>query len=144
MNEAVRQLAEGPLPFHCYGIGPLGPRRIHVEVPHDDVAAVVTHFETHPVTLSGTTLIQVDVVGRAANSWLSQPTRAGDASDALDPLPLTDLIGLGVREAARRANEAGWLVRAFEPEAALTADSRQNRMNLCYSADQLVTRAFTG
>ena len=49
-----------------------------------------------------------------------------------------------MHEAARIANSRGWLVRAYEPQAWLTADMRENRMNLCYSTERVVTFASLG
>jgi hypothetical protein len=39
------------------------------------------------------------------------------------------LVGLDVTEAARLANAAGWLVRAYETEAVLAAGFRLDRLN---------------
>ena len=57
---------------------------------------------------------------------------------------LEGLIGLDVNEAALRANGGGWLVRAFEPQAALTMDMRRNRANLEFSESGEVISVHVG
>lgn len=54
------------------------------------------------------------------------------------------LVGLQVDEAATRANEAGWTVRAHEREAVVTADLNPGRLNLCYGDDRVVESVHPG
>ena len=133
-------LISGDLPFEVYQLGE-DEGRIELMVPHADVAAVVTHFDEHPVTLTDGTVVPVDVSGLAGGGFVTEPA---DPTHTPKPLEPSKFLGLEVHEAARRATDAGWLVRAYEPEAALTADYRTNRMNLCYSTAGIVIRADIG
>jgi hypothetical protein len=128
-------------PFRFYELRS-DDERIVLSVSPTEVESVRAHFEEHPITLDDGAVVPVDVLGRAGDSWIAEPT-AGPSS-APQPLTLDDLVGLDVREAAQHATEAGWLVRAHEPEAVLTADYRTNRVNLCYAPDGRVSRADIG
>ena len=139
--DAAEALAARSLPFRVYALGAEGDR-IELHVAPSEVASVVAHFRAHPILLADGTAVPVDVLGRAGDSWISEP--CGGPAYAPERLLLEEFVGLDVREAAHRANQAGWLVRAYGPEAALTADYRENRLNLCYSSAGLVTHADTG
>jgi hypothetical protein len=49
-----------------------------------------------------------------------------------------------VNEAALRANAGGWVVRAHEPEAILTAEMRTDRVNLRFSDGGTVVSVRVG
>lgn len=138
VEEALDELASRPLPFDCYEMG-LDEGRIVLHVAIAAVEWAVDHLDHHPVILSDGTTVAVEVVGQAGGGWISEPTRSPAGQP--DAMQLEELIGLDVRETGRRANEAGWHVRAYEPEAWLTADHRTDRLNLCYSATGIVTHA---
>jgi len=61
-----------------------------------------------------------------------------------EPIDPADLLGLDVHEAAARANGLGWLVRALEPDAAMTLDYRPGRINLVYDTDDKVIHVSVG
>ena len=86
VTEAVAQLASSDLPFRCFQMGPQPTGHLLLHVPHDDITAVVTHFHSHPVKLADGSVVPVDVIGRAGDSWLSEPTRTGSGR-LPDPLP---------------------------------------------------------
>jgi hypothetical protein len=133
-NAAVEHLVElerrGRLPFTCYQIGPRDGR-VDVAVPRSDRQTALEYFAAHPLPRTGAEPIRVDVRVLAGAAWGSEPVRG--AAQRPDPAALDDLVGLDVNEAALRANAGGWVVRAYEPEAVLTADMRMNRVNLQFS-----------
>jgi hypothetical protein len=115
----------------------------HVElhVASNEIEEAIAYFDEHPFTLANGTSMAVKVLG-LAGGWISDPP--AQWGGAPGPLSLDELVGLDVREAARRANECGWRVRTYEPEAPLTADNQPDRVNLCYSTDDVVTHADFG
>jgi hypothetical protein len=133
-DEAVDHLVEldgrGLLPFTWYQIGPRGGR-VDVAVPGSEERAALDYFAQHPLSLPDAARIEVDVRVLAGASWGSEPVRG--PAQGPDPAALAGLVGLDVNEAALRANAAGWVVRAHEPEAALTAEMRADRVNLSFS-----------
>ena len=133
-DAAVEHLAEleegGRLPFTCYRIGHR-EGRLDVAVPDHDRRVALDYFAANTLTRSGGGLIPVDVRVSAGASWSSEPVRG--ASPRPDPAALDGLVGLDVTEAALRANAGGWVVRACEPEASLTAEMRMDRVNLRFS-----------
>ena len=140
-QQALELLLAGDLPFRWYAAGST-PDALRLDVDPAQVRAAEAHFADHPVVLRDGTVVDVQVAGVAADSWLSEPDDGPrDQPDDLDP---ESLVGLDVQDAARRATDAGWLVRAHEPDAALTMDYRLNRLNLRYSPDGTVTRATVG
>jgi len=144
-DAAVAHLVEldeqGLLPFAWFQIGPRDGR-VEVVVPGSDRQAAVDFFAGHPLLTPGAAPIPVDVRVRAGASWGSEPE--GGAPEPPDPDALAGLVGLDVDEAALRANAGGWVVRAHEPEALLTADLRTNRVNLLYAADRTVASVRVG
>jgi hypothetical protein len=54
------------------------------------------------------------------------------------------LLGADVNTATARANAGGWIVRAYQEAAILTADYRPNRVNLLVDDHGRVTRAGVG
>ncbi len=135
--EVVPRWLDETLEHDFYEAGPEDGRLV-LHVAHDDVAAVQALADAHPPVLPDGTRVPVTVFGRAGDSWLSAP----EGGPAHEPVwvPHEDLLGLDVHEAARLATAAGWLVRAYEPEAILTADMRWNRLDLGYDADGKVVR----
>ena len=117
----------GRLPFAIYELGP-SEGRVELAVSRLDRGAALDFFVEHPLTLPDGTPIPVDVRVLAGSSWISEPVRR--AAERPDASALDGLVGLDVNEAALRANAGGWLVRAYEPQAVLTADRRWNRANL--------------
>src|SRR3954451_21660953 len=115
--EVVRGLDSPPLPFDPALIEPEDDR-IVLHVGSSEVTAVVAYFDEHPIVLADGTREPVEVHG-GAGGGVSEPR--GGGTDAPAPMPLEDLIGLHARDAARRANKGGWLVRAYEPGAPITA-----------------------
>lgn len=114
---------------------------VAVRVASNEVEQVVAYFEEHPFTLANGTTMPVKVTG-LAGGWISEPAESWAGEP--DPVAMDQLLGSDVREGARRANENGWIVRAYEPGAPLTADNRANRLNLCYSNEDIVTDAYVG
>lgn len=94
------------------------------------------------MALADGTPVPVIVTPRRGNSWTSPPAK--DASGRDEEFDDASLVGLDVDEAATRANAAGWLVRAHEPEAMVTADLSFNRLNLCYGDDRVVGSVSRG
>jgi hypothetical protein len=131
INEAVEHLARRErLPFTCYSIGPTDG---HISIAVSEVyePTATAFFADHPLRFLDGTTISVDIVIKAAWSWTTEPL-GGPARDP-DASVLDGLLGVDVQTATRRANAAGWIVRAIEPEAAITLDLRHNRVNLTYS-----------
>lgn len=120
----------GRLPFAFYE---LGSRKGRVEIAVDRLEgrAARDFFAEHPLSQADGTPITVDIRVVAGCSWISEPLRG--SREQPDVAALEGLVGLDVNEAALRANGGGWLVRAFEPQAALTMDMRRNRANLEFS-----------
>ena len=131
----------GRLPFEWYQIGPYGGR-VEVAVPSRDHAAALAFFADQPFLRPDGTPLPVEVSVRAGDSWGVEPE--GGALDHPDPDALVGLVGMDVHEAASRASAGGWLVRAHEPDAVLTADLRMNRVNLVYSAVDRVVSVTVG
>ena len=131
----------GRLPFDAYQIGP-GEGRVEVAVSKLDRRAALDYFSEHPPTQPDGTSIPVDLRVRAGSSWTSEPVRG--ASQQPDASALEGLVGLDVNEAALRANAGGWVVRAYEPEAPLTADMRRNRANLEFGESGVVVSVHVG
>jgi hypothetical protein len=139
--DAVAGLASKNLPFRVYRLGSQ-EGRVAIRVSAADVDRVIAHFDRHPVELRDGTVVPVDVGALAGDCWAVSPETG--SVWAPDHPPPHALVGVEVREAAHRAAQMGWFVRAYEPEAVLTASYRRNRMNLCYSSTGRVTRADIG
>ena len=116
-------------------MGP-GDHAIEFEVAPQDCVTATAYFAQHPLALEDGTHVPVIVKPRRGSSWTSRP--AEDASGLDETLDDESLVGLDVDEAAARANGAGWLVRAHELEAMVTADLNFNRLNLCCDGDDRV------
>lgn len=128
-------------PFEVYE-AQVKAERMTIWVAHPKVPVAEAYFAQHPLVLADGTLVSVEVHGRYGDNWFVEPE--GGPAFHPTPVPEADLLGVQVREAARRANAAGWLVRAYEPEAILTLDHVFCRINLCYSADRRVTQVHVG
>jgi hypothetical protein len=90
--------------------------------PHDevaDLAAAVRH------------IVGISASGGLPFDWLT----LGEVDGRL---------GADVNTAAARANAGGWIVRAYQEAAILTADYRPNRVNLLVDDRGRVTRAGVG
>lgn len=141
LSAVAAHLSTRDLPFTWYIMGPAGDA-IELEVEPSDCDVAVRYFAQHPLRLEEDTLVPVHVKPRRGASWVSRASRGvGAPSPAFDD---ESLIGLDVEEAVRRANTAGWLVRAHEREAVLTADHNPGRLNLCYDDDRLVESVYRG
>lgn len=131
----------GELPFDMYRISSSGTR-VEISVGRLDYAAAMDYFDKHPVIAPDGIPISIDIRVLAASSWSSQPV--GGVRDEPDASVLEGLVGVDVNEAALRANAGGWLVRAHEPDAVLTADFRPNRANLEFAESGEVTSVRVG
>lgn len=141
LNEVGPVLSRQDLPFVWYGIGSLGDS-LGVEVAPPDVAAAEEYFAEHPVRLADGTEVAVRVTPRRGASWGSLPsTQAARPSETFEG---ESLLGIEVHEAARQANAAGWIVRAYEREALVTADYNPRRLNLRYGDDLRVDSVHRG
>ena len=133
-DAAVEHLVEldrrGLLPFEWYQIGPRR-ERVEIVVPASHQQATRDFFAEHVLRRPDGTPVPIEVSVRAGESWVVEPESG--AADHPDRDVLTGLLGLGVHEAASRASARGWVVRAHESEALLTAELRPNRVNLQYS-----------
>lgn len=141
LSEVAAHLTHLDLPFAWYVMGP-GDHAIEFEVAPRDCVTATDYFVEHPLALADGTPVPVNVKPRRGDSWTSPPTR--DASGRDEDFDEESLLGLDVNEAAARANAAGWLVRAHEPEAMVTADLNFNRLNLCYGYDRVVESVSRG
>lgn len=79
---------------------------------------------------------------RRGRSWVSPPDQ--DVDSPTDAFDAGALVGLDVTEATQLANAAGWLVRAHEAEAIITADYTPSRLNLRYGDDEEVLSVGRG
>lgn len=143
VQEALEHLVrQEQLPFTWYTLDPRDDHLV-LSVSTLDEPAAVEFFIGHPVWLVDGTQVEVHIITSAAWSWQTEPL-GRPASDP-DPAALEGLVGTDVQTAALTANASGWIVRAMEPEAMVTADLRTNRVNLSYSpADGTVTRVDRG
>jgi len=129
-------------PFPLYSVGPAGGA-LRVTVPVDEVAEARRFFDLEALRLANGTLVSVEVEGRYGDGWSTFPiTGPAERPGSLDAAGVQ--VGLPVQEASLRANAAGWIVRAHEPEAFITADLRMNRVNLVYDAQGTVTALRVG
>lgn len=140
LDEVAAHLSDLELPFTWYVMGPAG-RVITFEVALRDVTTATEYFARHPLALADGTPVTVLVESRRGESWTVEPPAGGGRDDQLDR---EQLVGLDVDEAAARASSAGWLVRAHEPEAIVTADYRANRLNLVYDDERVVVSVDVG
>jgi hypothetical protein len=131
----------GRLSFAFYELASRGGR-VEIAVSRLERRAAVDFFAEHPLSQPGGTPIPVDIRVVAGCSWVSEPLRG--PRERPDGSALEGLIGLDVNVAAMRANAGGWLVRAFEPQAALTMDMRWHRANLEYSESGEVVSVYVG
>lgn len=141
LSEVAEHLNPRDLPFAWYVMGPEG-RAIKFEVAPRDMTAVTDYFAQHPLALSDGTPVTVLVEPRRGESWTTQPPQSVSSRD--DQFNYEELVGLDVEKAATRASSAGWLVRAREPEAMVTADFNAGRLNLCYGEDRVVESVHVG
>lgn len=141
LGEVAAHLTHLELPFAWYVMGP-NDHAIEFEVAPRDCVTATDYFVEHPLALADGTPVPVTVKPRRGYSWTSPP--ANDASARDGGFDDESLVGLNVDEAAARANGAGWLVRAHEPEAIVTADLNFNRLNLCYGHDRVVKSVSRG
>jgi hypothetical protein len=141
LSEVAAHLTHRELPFAWYVMGP-EDHAIEFQVAPGDCVTATDYFVEHPLALEDGTPVPVTVKPRRGNSWTSPP--ANDASGRDEAFDAESLVGLDVDEAAARANGAGWLVRAHEPEAMVTADLNFNRLNLRYGDDRLVESVSRG
>ena len=141
LSDVAAHLNVSDFPFDWYVMGPEGDA-ILFEVAPPDCETAVQHFAQHPLNLADGTPVPVLVQARRGASWVSSPIGGVvGSSTALDP---DSLVGLDVEDAARQANAAGWLVRAHEREAIVTADRNPGRLNLCYGDDRVVESVHQG
>jgi hypothetical protein len=131
----------GGLPFAFYELGSR-KGRVEIAVSRLERRAAGDFFAEHPLSQPDGTPIPVDIRVTAGCSWVAEPLHG--PREQPDVAALEGLIGLDVNEAALRANGGGWLVRAFEPQAALTMDMRRNRANLEYSESGEVISVHVG
>ncbi|MGF9761128.1 hypothetical protein AAII07_38665 [Microvirga sp. 0TCS3.31] len=141
LSEVAAHLTHLELPFVWYVMGP-DEHAMEFEVAPRDCVTATDYFVEHPLVLADGTPVPVIVKPRRGNSWTSPP--AEDASARDEEFDDESLVGLDVDEAAARANGAGWLVRAHEPEAMVTADLDFNRLNLCFGDDRVVESVSRG
>jgi hypothetical protein len=142
---AVERLVDlaraGRLPFAFYEhLSREG--RVEIAVSRLERRAAIDFLAEHPVSQPDGSAIPVDIRVMAGSCWISEPVRG--RGEQADVSALEGLIGLDVNEAALRANAGGWLVRAFEPQAALTLDMRRNRANLEFSESGEVISVHAG
>lgn len=114
---------------------------IEVHTATVDVGRAQAYFAEHPFELRDGTRVPVEVRG-GVGSWAFLPSDTWDGEPG--PLSPDQLVGLEMGTAASVATAAGWRVRAFEPEAPLTADLVTHRLNLRCSPGGTVTEAFVG
>ncbi len=100
------------------------------------------YFAHHPLALSDGTPVTVLVAQRRGESWTTQPAPGISGRD--HQFDHEQLVGFDVDEATTQASAAGWLVRAHEPEAMVTADFNPSRLNLCYTDDRVVESVHVG
>lgn len=141
LSEVAAHLSHLDLPFAWYAMGP-DDHSIAFEVAPRDCVTAIDYFVEHPLALGDGTPVAVLVRPRRGNSWTSSPAK--DASGPDKEFDGESLVGLDVDEAIARANGAGWLVRAHEPEAMVTADLNFNRLNLCYGDGRVVESVSRG
>ena len=141
LSEVAAHLSRRELPFAWYAMGPDG-ENMTFEVAPRDCAAATDYFAKHPLVLADGTQVPVVVTPRRGESWVSPP--AEGVSGRQDEFAHESLVGLHVDDAARRANLAGWRVRAHEGEAVVTADYNPGRLNLCYGDDRVVESVSRG
>lgn len=141
LNTVAAYLTTLDLPFTWYTMGP-EHGAIAFEVARQDCDTAVRYFSQHPLTLDDQTPVAHSVRPRRGRSWTSPPNEGVDRpADAFDEGALS---GLDVAEAAHLANAAGWLVRAHQAEAIITADFNPNRLNLLYGDDNAVVSVGKG
>lgn len=141
LSDVAAHLTHLDLPFAWYVMGP-DDHAIKFEVAPRDCVTATDYFVEHPLALADGTPVPVTVKPRRGNAWTSPPAKDASARD--EEFDDESLLGLNVDEAAARANAAGWLVRAHEPEAMVTADLDFNRLNLCYGDDRVVESVSRG
>lgn len=129
------------LPFTWYTMGP-DRDTIAVEVAPQDHDSALRYFSQHPFTLEDQTPVLLSVVPRRGRSWVSPPDQ--DVDGPADAFDFGALVGLDVAEATQLANAAGWLVRAYETEAIITADYNPTRLNIRYGDDDEVLTVGNG
>ena len=141
LSEMVADLSCRDLPFTWYAMGPVG-NAVEFDVATRDCPIASAYFVEHPQALADGTPVPVVVRPRRGDSWVSPPsTEVAETSNVLDH---ASLVGRDVDEAAQQANAAGWLVRALEPEAVVTADYNPGRLNLCYGDNRVVESVHQG
>jgi hypothetical protein len=141
LDEVAAFLANLDVPFTWYSMG-AERDGIAFEVAPQDCETAVRYFSQHPVILEDQTPVFLSVRPRRGRSWMSPPHEGLDRADSAFDEGV--LVGLDVAEAARLANAAGWLVRAHEAEAIITADFNPNRLNLLYGDDNAVVSVGRG
>lgn len=114
---------------------------IDVEVQAQALETARSYFSEHQVVLSDGTVVPVRLTGVRAEQWQSCPLRP--LVDGPTQVP-EGLIGMHVDDATRLANAAGWFVRAHQPDAAITADWSEVRLNLTYDEHGRVTAHDVG
>jgi hypothetical protein len=128
------------LPFEVVEVSN-GSGRIQMTVQYEQVEAARAYFEATPVVLRDGRTVPVRVSGVRAQQFDSWPT----AGATRPPTDVPDgLVGMNVDDATRVANAAGWLVRAYEPESAVTLDLCHHRLNLVFDEQRRVTRLDVG
>jgi hypothetical protein len=141
LSEIGQDLSRRDLPFVWYAFVPDGDT-LGVEVAPGDVEAAETYFAKHSLRLADGTDVPVRVTPRRGASWMSLPgSHIAQPSETFED---GSLLGIEVHEAARRVNAAGWIVRAYEHEALLTADFNPRRLNLRYDDDLRVDSIHHG
>lgn len=141
ISDVAPHLSRRELLFAWYAMWPDGDV-MTFEVAPRDCDAATDYFAKHPLVLADGTQVPVVVTPRRGESWVSPPTEGVRGRE--DEFDYESLIGLDVDDAARRANLAGWRVRAHEREAVVTADYNPGRLNLCYGDDRVVESATRG
>lgn len=138
LTEVAAHLSARDLPFAWYVMGPEGCS-VKFEVAPRDMTAVTDYFAQHPLALSDGATVSVLVEPRRGESWTTQPPEGVSSHD--DQFDYEQLVGLDVDEAVTRASA---FVRAHEPEAIMTADFNEGRLNLCYGEDRVVESVHVG
>lgn len=141
VSDVVAHLSRRQLPFAWYAIWPDG-HAIQIEVAPRDCVVAIEFFADRRLALSDGTIVPVHVEPRRGESWGSLPAEGAPGPD--ETFEFQRLVGLYVNDAAARANAAGWIVRAHEREAAVTADYNPGRLNLRYGDDRLVESVDRG
>lgn len=141
VSDVVAHLSRHRLPFAWYTMWPDG-RGIQVEVAPRDCVVAIEYFADHRLALANGTFVQVHLKPRRGESWGSLPDEGTARRD--NEFDFERLVGLDVNEAAARANAAGWIVRAHEREAVVTADFNPGRLNLRYGDDRVVESVHKG